>query len=223
MKTAPVAALAAISLVAFGASAFAQARATRPAAAAPAASAPAAASAVAPPQPASGPPVAGLCLISQERAVAGSSAGRAFAERMRQLGAQVQAELKPEQDALETDARAFEQQQAALTPEQRQTRGTAIQTRLNAFQQKAGLRNRELQATQQKALARIGTELDPVVRAIYTAKSCSVLFSTDGSAFFWNPASDLTDQAIAQLNTRMPSITFDRERIDANAPAPAQR
>ena len=44
-----------------------------------------------------------MCLISTARAVGASTAGRALNERLRQLVAQVQAELKPESDALQAE------------------------------------------------------------------------------------------------------------------------
>ena len=208
-------ALAATASVALATAATAQ---SRPAAARPAA-APATAAAPIP----QGPPITGMCVISQERAIGQSAAGRAASERMKQLVAQVQAELKPEQDSLETEAKTFQTQSAALTAEQRQQRGAALQTRADAFQQKGGLRQRELQATQQKALGRIAQELDPVIRTLYAGKNCSILLSAESSVLVANPAMDLTDQAIAQLNVRLPTLTFDRERAPATPAATPAR
>lgn len=226
-STAAALALAALAQAVTVSAASAQARATaRPAAAAPAASAPAAAAAQTLPQ---GPAIPGMCVISQERAIATSAAGRAASERLRQLNAQVTAELKPEQDAIEAEAKTFQSQQAALTAEQRQQRGTALQTRAGAYQQKAELRQREMQVTQQRALQRIGEQLNPVLQSLYGARGCSVLLSTDGGVLASNTAFDLTDAAVAQLNARLPTITFDRERLDTAAPgaaapaAPARR
>lgn len=215
--TAAALALAATALGVYATGAAAQARAAaRPAAAAPA-------TAPAPPPLPQGPAIAGMCVISQERAVGASAAGRAASERLRQLTAQVQAELKPEQDSLEAEGKTYQSQAAALTPEQRQQRGVALQTRVTAFQQKAELRQREMQATQQKALARIGTELNPVLQSLYGARGCSVLLSTDGGVLASNTGFDLTDAAVTQLNARLPTITFDRERLDTQPAGAAPR
>ena len=213
MKTTATAAAAiALAALAHGA-ADAQARAAaRPTAAAPAS---------APQSLPQGPAIPGLCVVSQERAVAASFAGRAASERLRQLNAQVTAELKPEQDAIEAEAKTFQAQQAALTPEQRQQRGTALQARASAYEQKAQLRQREMQATQQKALQRIGTELNPVLQSLYGARGCSLLLSTESAVLASNTGFDLTDAAIAQLNARLPSISFDRERLDTQQPGAA--
>ena len=216
MKTTATAAAAlALAALAHGA-ADAQARAARPAA-----SAAAPASASAPQSLPQGPAIPGVCVVSQERAVAASAAGRAASERLRQLNAQVTAELKPEQDAIEAEAKTFQAQQAALTPEQRQQRGTALQARATAYEQKAQLRQREMQATQQKALQRIGTELNPVLQSLYGARGCSLLLSTESAVLASNTGFDLTDAAIQQLNARLPSISFDRERLDTQQPGAA--
>ena len=220
--TAAALALAATALAATAGSASAQARgaAGRPAAA-PATAA--ARPATAPQQLPQGPAIPGMCVISQERAVGASSAGRAASERLKQLAAQVQAELKPEQDSIETEAKTFQSQQAALTAEQRQQRGGALQTRATAYEQKARLRQQEMQATQQEALGRIGQELNPVLQSLYGARGCSVLLSTDGGVLASNTGFDLTDAAVTQLNARLPTITFDRKRLDAQPAGAAPR
>ena len=214
MKTSATAAAATLALAALAqgvvaGSASAQARAAAPAAR-PAAAAPL-------PQ---GPAIAGMCVVSQERVIGNSAAGRAASERLRQLNAQVDAELKPERDSIETEAKTFQSQQAALTAEQRQQRGQALQTRAAAYQEKAQLRSREMQATQQKAIGRIGTELNPVLQSLYGARGCSLLLSTDGPVLASNTGFDITDAAVQQLNARLPSIAFDRERLDAQQAAP---
>ncbi len=223
MKTTTAAAALALAALAQGVatgSASAQARAAARPAAAPAAAAPAVRPAQQLPQ---GPPIPGMCVVSQERAIGASAAGRAMIDRLRQLNAQVTAELKPEQDSIEAEAKTFQSQQAALTAEQRQQRGQALQTRATAYQQKAELRQRELQVTQQKALQRIGGELNPVLQSLYGARGCSMLMSIDNGVLASNTAFDVTDAAIQQLNARMPTISFDRERLDsqtAGAAAP---
>lgn len=220
MKTLATAATA-LALTAAASAAHAQARGAaapvRPAAAAPA---PAAAAPAAAP-PTNGPPITGMCMISTARAIGQSSAGRAMTERLRQLVAQVQAELKPEADALQTEITAFQGQQAALTAEQRQTRAQALQTRISSQQEKADQRQRELQATEQRQLQRIGEQLQPVVTSLYSARQCAVLLNVEQAVLYANPAMDLTDGAIQQLNARFPTITFDRERIAATPQAAA--
>ena len=48
-----------------------------------------------------------------------------------------------------------------------------------------------------------------------------MLLSTDGGVLASSTGFDLTDAAVAQLNARLPTVTFDRERLDAQAAAAA--
>ena len=91
------AACAALLSVTQTASAFAQA-AARPAAAAPAVT--------------HGPATPGVCILSVEAAITQSTVGRNVDTRMKQIIAQVQAELNAEQTAIQNEGKALETQRA---------------------------------------------------------------------------------------------------------------
>ena len=161
-------------------------------------------------------------MFSEERAVGLSKAGQAANARMQQLRAQVQAEIQPEGTSLQNDVRTFQAQRATLQGDALTQRQNALQARADAFQQKEQLRNQELQATGEKALTGIRAQIEPLVRSVYEARKCSILFNADGSVFGGNPQMDVTATVVEQLNTKLPTVTFDREHIDPNA-APAPR
>lgn len=191
------------------------------AAAAPAA-APAAAAAGAPnplaTNPPPGPPIPGLCVVSVERAIALSTVGKAFDARLTQLASQVQAELNPERAGLQTEANTLQGQQASLAADVFQQRATALNQRIQAYGAKEELRDRELQATQQKNLQRITAEMPPLLVAAYTARRCSLVVGAE-AVIGVNPAMDLTDDVMKALNGKMTTIAFDRERLDQQAAA----
>ena len=165
-----------------------------------------------------GPVIPGMCVLDEQRAIGGSAVGRAYAARMQALTQQVEAELRPLQTTLQNDVNTFQSQQATLTPEVRQQRGQALQTRANTLQQTAGTRQAELRATQDKQLNRIITEMQPVVSQVYTARNCGIMIER-GTVVYTNPAMDVTDQVIQALNARISTITFERERAPAQQPA----
>jgi outer membrane protein len=185
--------------------------APKPVAAKPAASAPAAAAPAQPPL-VSGPPIAGVCLYNRDLAVAASSAGKAAAARIQQLRAQVSAELQAEQQAIQTDAQALQAKRTTLTQEQLQAQAAPLQQRGEALERKAQLRQRELEATSQKALQRFDVAITPILRTLYQQHNCSLLLRGD-VVIAANPAMDLTDLAIQQVNTTLPTMTFDRETL----------
>lgn len=168
-----------------------------------------------------GPALPGMCIISLEGAIGTSTVGKYVQTRLQQIATQVQAELKAEETGIQNEAKTLEGQRATLDQSTFETRASALQVKANAFQRKAQLREREMGATQQKALGRVGQELDPVIRQVYQQRQCSALFSRDAIVIA-NPAMDISAPVVTALNAKITQFTFDRERLDqAAAPAAA--
>ncbi|MDB5499475.1 MAG: hypothetical protein JWP28_3506 [Phenylobacterium sp.] len=197
--------VAAVALSA-GSSAFAQA------AAAPAA--PAA------PQVTHGPAIGGVCILSLENAIGASAVGHYVESRMQQIVAQVNAELNGEKTTLDNDAKALDAQRATLDQSTFEQRGLALQGRANALQRRAQLRDREVSATEQKAVGRVGQEMEPLIRQVYQQRACSVLLQRT-AVVIANPAMDITPQVITALNGKITQFAFDRERLDQAGAATA--
>jgi Skp family chaperone for outer membrane proteins len=186
------------------------------------AAAPAALAQTAPAPPVSqGPAIPGLCVISVTQAIQDSTVGRYVSQRMQQIVAQVKAELSPEQTAIDTEGRALQAQRTTLAQATLQSRAEALQGRINAFNQLADLRQREVQATNQKAVNRIAQELDPIARDLYQQRRCSVLVDKN-SVLLSNPDMDITAQAVTMLNGKIQQFAFDRENLQTQA-APVRR
>jgi outer membrane protein len=165
-----------------------------------------------------GPVIPGVCVLDEQRAIVTSAAGRAYNTRMTALTQQVEAELRPQRTTIETEANTLNGQLATLTPEVRQQRTQALQTRANTYETLARTRQAELQATQERQLRRIATEMQPVVAQVYVQRTCGLLIDKSGVAYS-NPAMEVTDAVIAGLNTRLPTLTFERERAPAQTGA----
>ena len=174
-----------------------------------AATAPAAAA----PPVAQGPAIPGVCILSINQAITTSTVGRYVSDRMNQIVAQVKAELTPEDTAIATEGRALEAQRTTLAAATFQTRAQELQNRVNALRQKADLRQREVQATEQKSLNRIAQELDPIARQLYAQHRCSMLVNKE-AVMIANPEMDITTQAVVGLNARIQQFAFDREHLD---------
>jgi outer membrane protein len=162
----------------------------------------------------------GVCILSFEGAIAQSSVGKYVQTRIQQIATQVQSELRGEETAIQTEARTLEGQRGSLDQASLDKRGADLQVRAAAFQRKAQLRERELQATQQKALNRISDEMQPVVRQVYQQRQCGLLLQRE-AVVLANPAMDVTPAVVTGLNAKITQFTFDRERLDQPAAAPA--
>lgn len=204
--------VAAGALAAFGiaATAFAQ---TAPAPARPAA-----------PAVAPGPIIAGVCTFSNDRAIGTSLVGKAVGARLQQLSQAADAELRAERTRLETEKRNLEAQRATptMTQEQLEQRALTYNQQAAAFERKAQLRVRELQATEQKQLQRVAQELQPLILQAYAERNCGLM--VDRSVIYAaNPAMDVTDIVVQKLNAKITTLTFERERLDQPAAAAPAR
>jgi outer membrane protein len=165
--------------------------------------------------------IPGVCVLSREALIGGSTVGKSIQTRMGQLGSQVNAELTAEQTALQADAKALEAKKGTLQQAQYETQGQALQQRVQALQQKAQLRDRELQATQEKAFARVFQEATPLVGDVVKQRNCAVVLDAQ-AVLAANPAMDVTAAVVTALNGKLTQFDFERERLDGPG-APQQR
>lgn len=196
---------AASSVVALAIATSASAQ-TAPAAAAPAA-----------PVVTHGPALPGVCIFSSPRAVAQSQVGKAVDARLKTIIQQVNAELTAERTGLDNEAKGLDAKKATMAQDALEQQAAALQVKANAWQRKGQLRQKEVEATEQKALSRVYQELDTPIKQIYQAQKCSILLDRE-SVMLANPSMDITDAVVAALDGRIKTLTFDRERLDQAVP-----
>lgn len=174
-----------------------------------------------------GASIANLCILSIEGAIGASTVGKYVNTRMEQIVAQVNAELNAERTSIDNEAKSLDAQRATLDQSTLERRASDLQVRANALQRKAQQRDREVGATEQKALGRISQELEPLIRQVYQQKQCSVLLRRD-AVVIASSAMDVSPQVVTALNAKITQFAFDRERLDQQgaatpAAAPANR
>lgn len=174
----------------------------------------AAAQAQAPANP--GPVIPGVCVFHNDRMLSQSTAGQSVQAGMQRLITEVQGELQPYGAAIQTEAQALQQGGAAADPEG--TRRQALQQRAQEAQQLEQTRQQELQYTQQLQIRAIAQAADPILVAVYQERGCGLLLDRS-AVYISNPAMDITDVVIQRLNTALPSLSFNRTPVPAQAPA----
>lgn len=179
--------------------------------------APAAAAAPAAPAVTHGPALPGVCIFSSPRAVGSSQVGKAVDARLKTIIQQVNAELTAERTALDNEAKALDAKKATLAQDALEQQASALQVKANAWQRKGQLRQKEVEATEQKALSRVYQELDTPIKQVYQAQKCSILLDRE-SVMLANEAMDITPAVVAALDARIKTLTFDRERLDQQVP-----
>jgi len=159
----------------------------------------------------------GVCIFSSQRAVGASLVGQAVDARLKTIIQQVNAELTGERTALDTEAKALDAKRATLDQGTLEQQAAALQVKANAWQREGQQRQKEVEATEQKALSRVYQELDPAIKQVYQQRTCGLLLDRE-SVLLANPAMDITDGVVAALNARIKTLTFDRERLDQQIP-----
>jgi Skp family chaperone for outer membrane proteins len=161
-----------------------------------------------------GPALPGVCVFSSQQAVGTSTVGKYVGTRMQQIIGQVNTELTTERTGIDTDAKALDAQKTTLDKATLQSRAQGLQTRFEAWQTKAAQRQREVEATEQKAFLRVAQEMDPIIKQANQTNHCSILFERD-NVILANPAMDLTPAVVAGVNAKIQQFAFDREVLPA--------
>ena len=171
--------------------------------------------------PLGGPQVPGVCLLSQQAVFANAKVGLAAAARLKALTQEAQAGVDAERTQIETDAKALQAQKGGLKADDFAARQKALAERVQALQEHASLRSREIEATREKALQRIAVEARPVVDKAYTDHRCGLLVDRN-VVLGGNMAGDLTAAVVQGLDARITTITFDREVLPETPTSAAQ-
>jgi Skp family chaperone for outer membrane proteins len=161
-----------------------------------------------------GPAIPGVCVYFNQQLLATSTAGQAVQARMEQLATEVQGELAPYATAIQTEITSLQQGGQAADPDG--ARRTALQARITEAQTLEQTRQDELRYTLSEQRRLISAQVEPILVAVYQERGCGILIDRE-SVFILNPAMDLTDVVIQRLNTALPTLTFNRLPIPAQA------
>ena len=166
-----------------------------------------------------GPVVPGVCVYHHDRLLAQSTAGQSLVTGLQRLQQEVQAELAPYEQFIQTESQALQQGQATIPQDQFQQRGRDLEARYREFETLRQTRTGELRYTLAYQQQQIGQAADPNLAALYAERGCGILLSAD-AVLRANPQMDITETAIQRLNAALPSLpAFTRMAVPAQ---PAQ-
>ena len=166
-----------------------------------------------------GPAIPGVCIYHHDRLMAQSTAGQSLVAGVQRLQQEVQTELAPYEQFIQTERQALQQGQATIPQDQFQQRAEALDARYREFEGLRQTRTAEMRYTLAYQQQQIGQAVDPNLGALYTERGCGILLSADG-VLRANPQMDLTETAIQRLNAALPSLpAFSRMAVPAQ---PAQ-
>ena len=161
-----------------------------------------------------GPAIPGVCVYFNQRLLATSTAGQAVQTRMEQLATEVQGELAPYATTIQTEITTLQQGGAAADADG--SRRTALQQRIQEAQTLEQTRQDELRYTLSEQRRLISAQVEPILVAVYQERGCGILIDRE-SVFILNPAMDVTDVVIQRLNAALPTMSFNRRPVPAQA------
>ena len=161
-----------------------------------------------------GPNIPGVCVYFNQQLLATSTAGQAVQARMEQLATEVQGELSPYATSIQTEITSL--QQGGQAADADGARRTALQARIQEAQTLEQTRQDELRYTLSEQRRLISAAVEPILVAVYQERGCGILIDRE-SVFILNPAMDVTDVVIQRLNTQLPTLSFNRLPIPAQA------
>ncbi|CAN5159345.1 OmpH family outer membrane protein [soil metagenome] len=163
-----------------------------------------------------GPAIPGVCVYFNQQLLAQSTVGQAVQARMSQLATETQGELTPYATTIQTEASALQAGASTIPAAEMQQRRQALQQRAQEAQQLQQTREDELRYTLSEQRRLISVAVEPLLVALYQEKGCGILFDRE-SVFIMNPAMDITPDVITRLNTALPTLSFNRLPVPAQA------
>ncbi len=156
-----------------------------------------------------------ILILDTARVIKESKAGIDMATKVQQIGATMQGELKPEQDALRTEKTSLDARVQGKTREQI-GQDAALVAQLEAYGRKlqtnaakTDRRARELAATENNALYTFKEKMDAAVEKVRERRNGKIILAK--ATTFSNVADvEITDEVITQLDQDSPTIVVNR-------------
>lgn len=161
-----------------------------------------------------GPVIPGVCVYFNQQALAQSTVGQAVQTRMEQLAQEVQGEIAPYAQQLQTEYQALQAGASTIPADQLNQRRQALQQRAQEAQQLEQTRDGELRYTLAEQRKKISEAIEPILVAVYQEKGCGIMIDRE-SVFVMNPAMDVTPLVIQRLNAALPTLSFNRMPVPA--------
>lgn len=161
-----------------------------------------------------GPAIPGVCVYFNQQALAQSTVGQAVQTRMEQLAQEVQGEIAPYAQQLQTEYQALQAGASTIPADQLNQRRQALQQRAQEAQQLEQTRDNELRYTLAEQRKKISEAIEPILVAVYQEKGCGIMIDRE-SVFIMNPAMDVTPLVIQRLNAALPTLSFNRMPVPA--------
>jgi len=130
-----------------------------------------------------------------------SKVGADVAAQLQTYAAQTKTELAGRGQALESEAKQI----SDLPADQKAQRAEAFRTKQAAFQQEVQGKENQMKTAFAQAQAEIGKGLDPILKEITAERGANLVLEKRAVPMLNDPSIDITAEAIAKLDAKMPT------------------
>jgi Skp family chaperone for outer membrane proteins len=141
-----------------------------------------------------------------------SKVGQDVSSQLQAYANQTKADLSGRGKALEAEAKQI----SALPPDQKQQRAAAFQSKQAAFQQDVQGKENQMKTAFAQAQGTIGKALDPILKQITAERGANLVLEKRAVPMLEDASIDITAEAIAKLDAKMPSYKVTLPPASAN-------
>lgn len=172
-----------------------------------------------------------VLVVDLSRVYRDSLAGKDAQTKLRTIGGTVNTELKADADGVVAEQQKLgplkdksdeEAQQILAGDPSLQQAYQAFVTKAQALEQKKQLRQRELQATEQRAVDAVLKGTEPILNDLLTERKALVVLERNNVAVA-APSVDITQDVITRLDVRLKAVPVTKVDLEAEARAEQQR
>lgn len=162
-----------------------------------------------------------VLVMNEARILRESAVGQHIASRIEAIGGEVNAELAPIRQNIQTESEALNAETSSLTEEAIQQRPDimqrfqALQAQAQQFEQLRELRQQELSVTERRALAPVMQQLQTILQEIVSERGANLLLER-ANVVYASESIDITPAAIERLNQRITTTPVNRVRLSVN-------
>jgi outer membrane protein len=172
------------------------------------------------PQPKSGPmPAPKVVVLDRVAILQYSKVGRDVARQLQSLGVQNKNNFDAQQKSLAAEGQQLRQQVAILAADARQKKEDAFNAKVRDIQASAERRQTQIQQAAAQSQTAIATALSPIISEIVKERGANLVVDHSAVIFSSTDAFDITKDAIARLDAKLPSY---KVTLGGGAPAAAK-
>jgi outer membrane protein len=170
---------------------------------------------------AAAPPPPKVVVLDRVAILQASKVGRDIARQLQALNVQTKANFEAQQKALAAEGQQLRQQVAIMAADQRQKREDAFNAKVRSLDESAQRRAAQIQQASQVSSQAVAQALGPILEEIVKERGANMVLDKQAVIYSSSNAFDITPDAIARLDAKLPNYKVVLGAVPAQPAAAA--